>query len=133
MEKKKTKTFSKTSKQVEATKLMASHRETLLEGGSRCFIGSQKVITSNGSKPIEELQEGDLVLSVNSKGKEEFKPILKKHLFPDNKKPMIKLKLKNGKTIEGTYDHRVYFMGGWHSLKSIVEYIYGNMETNTKF
>ena len=133
MQTKTIKSFKKTSKQVEATRLMASHTETLLEGGSRCFIGSQKVITSNGSKPIEELQEGELVLSVNSNGTEEFKPILKKHVFPDNKKSMIKLKLKNGETIEGTYDHRVYFMGGWHSLKSIVEYIYGNMETNTKF
>ena len=35
MQKTKIKNFSKTSKQVEATRLMASHRETLLEGGSR--------------------------------------------------------------------------------------------------
>ena len=121
-----TKNFKKTEKQAEATRLMAKHKETLLEGGSRCFVGSQLVITSKGSVPIESLKKGDLVLSVNKDGKEEFKPIEEKHTFKDNKKYMVKVTLKNGKTIEGTYDHEIVFNGGWHNLKSVIEY---GMET----
>ena len=60
---------------------MADKEETLLEGGSRCFVGSQLVITSKGSVPIESLKKGDLVLSVNKDGKEEFKPIEEKTHF----------------------------------------------------
>jgi len=114
--------FRKTPKQTEATRLMSDKQEVLLEGGSRCFVGDQLVITKDGSVRIADIKEGNLVLSMNPNGIEEYKPVLMKHTFTDNKKRMVKLTLKNGETIEGTYDHVIFFNGGWHNLKHVIEY-----------
>lgn len=107
-------------------------RGVVLEGGSRCFTPSQLVLTKGGSKPISELKKGDLVYSYNfNNGNKELKPVvLTMRNKPD--KPIIKITLKNGKTIEGTEDHKIMFKGGWVSLKYLVSlWNDRNMETNT--
>ena len=91
-----------------------------LEGGAGCFHASQKVITPGGPKSISEINQGDHVLSCNEYNKQkEFKPVQKKFIY-QNTKPCIKIKLKNGHEIIGTEDHKIYYKGGWYSLKHIV-------------
>ena len=114
--------FKKTLKQIEATKLIANYPEVLLSGGSRCFVPTQKVITKYGSKRIESITDKDEVLSYNMENqKYEYKKVLTAHRFVNTKKQMIKIRLKNGKTIEGTEDHQIWFQGGWHTLKYVVD------------
>lgn len=110
-------------------------RISLLEGGSRCFKPLQKVVTNKGSKCIKNIKAGDLVLSYNeATGKDEYKRVLKNNHFTDNKKPIIRLILRNGKIIEGTEDHKIYFEGGWITLKHFVSLLHDRkMEKNTKF
>ena len=91
-----------------------------LEGGSGCFHAGQKVMTSDGAKRISEINQGDYVLSYNELNKQkELKPVQRKFTYK-NDKPCIKIKLKNGHEIIGTEDHKIYYEGGWHSLKHIV-------------
>tara|TARA_R110000772_G_scaffold46246_6_gene105605 strand:- start:1236 stop:1760 length:525 start_codon:yes stop_codon:yes gene_type:complete len=93
----------------------------ILEGSSRCFIGTQKVITSKGSKPISEITVSDNVLTFNEHTKkDEFKPVIDSLEFKQNKKKCIKITLKNGETIQCSEDHEFYYEGSWLSIKHIV-------------
>jgi hypothetical protein len=90
------------------------------EGGARCFNGLQTVKTSTGDKPIKDVKPGDSVLTLNEgSGEEEFKPVEEVHRF-DNTKRTIRVKMKNGDTIECTEDHEFYYEGGWYSLKHLL-------------
>jgi len=106
-----------------------AHKILCLEGGSRCFDASQKVVTKDGSKNISEISIGEFVLSGRNK---DFKKV--KHIFKMvNTKPCYEITLKNGKKIKATQDHKVWFEGGWHSLKYIVKcWNERNMETNSE-
>lgn len=126
-------TFKKTEKQKEATRLMSKQTTTLLEGGGRCFVRNQKVITNIGPKEIGQIKPGDIVLSINEKtGEDQYKPVDKVYSFFENRKRLIRLTLASGESIEGTEDHEIFFEGGWHTLSYVIEYIHGNMETNTR-
>lgn len=101
-----------------------------LSGGSGCFYEDQKIITIDGSKAISEIKEGQYVLSYNeAKGQKEFSRVKRKFTY-ENKKPCIKIKLKNGHEIIGTEDHKIFYKGGWHSLKHIVSLYYGDKSKN---
>lgn len=113
--------FNLTPKQNAAIRKVQNHKYFLAEGGSRCFVSEQKVFTVDGSEQIGNLKEGDIVLSVNDNGKEEYKPITEVHKFTGNTKPMIKLKLSTGESIEGTLDHEIYFQGAWITLQNMIE------------
>lgn len=90
------------------------------QGGTSCFSGDQLVITQNGSVPICSVNSGDKVKTFNEQtGKEEFREV-KNRLVYKNQKPTVRIKMKNGKTITGTDDHKFYFEGGWHSIKHIL-------------
>ena len=90
------------------------------QGGTSCFDGSQLVITKEGSKPISEIQEGDIVKCYDEETKAiKWKPVLNTFEY-QNTKPTIKITLKNGRTITATEDHKIFFEGGWHSLKSVI-------------
>jgi len=102
------------------------------QGGTSCFAGSQKVITKEGSKPIKNIQQGDIVKCYNEQTKQnEWKPVLNIFKY-DNHKRTIKVKLKNGETITATEDHKFYYKGEWHTLKHLLSLRDGTMETNTK-
>ena len=90
------------------------------EGSSRCFHSGQKVITSEGSKPISEIQPGEKVLTFNEETKRREFKLVKESLKFNNIKPCLKITLKNGKQILATEDHEFYYKGSWHSLKHIV-------------
>ena len=102
------------------------------QGGSSCFAGGQKVVTKEGSKPIEEIQIGDMVKCFNEQSKQtECKKVLNTFEYK-NDKPTIKLTLKNGQEIIATEDHKFYHEGGWYSLRHLVSLLDGKMGTNTK-
>jgi phage terminase large subunit len=87
------------------------------EGGSRCFTPEQKVITKNGTKKISDIEVGDFVLSGHDKKYKKVKNVFKM----ENKKPCYEITLKNGNKIKATQDHKIWYEGGWHSLKYIVQ------------
>lgn len=94
------------------------------EGGTRCFAPDTLVRTMNGLIPIQDIQEGDAVKTKN--GYNEVNKIWK---FKNYKKA-VKIKLKNGKFIECTDDHKFYFRGRWIEIKNILSLL---NENNTKF
>lgn len=110
--------------------VLASEKYKIIchEGGSRCFAKHQRVITKNGSKKISEIKVGDYVLA--GLGKEWS---LVKNVFKlPNTKPCYKIKLKNGSVIQATQDHKVWFQGGWCSLKYVIKcWNERNMENNS--
>jgi intein/homing endonuclease len=106
-------------------------RGIVLEGGSRCFSEDTLVVTSDGSKKISDIQKGNLVLTMNEgTGKEEFKKVLDVLKFQNNEKKAVRIKLKNGKEIICTADHKFYFEGGWLEIKQIL-HLWN--ENNSKF
>jgi hypothetical protein len=118
-----------TAKQEEAQAILSGDAtHNLLVGGSRCFVASQLVITLDGPTEISTIKPGQLVLSMNEKLERlEYQPVNEVHEYKSNTKPMIKLRLKNGLEIIGTEDHEIYFNGGWHPLKYVLECVHGRM------
>jgi len=86
----------------------------ILEGSSRCFDGSQLVVTNNGSKPIQDINQSDEILTYNERtGENEYKPVLNKLKFTGNEKKCVKITMKSGSTIKSTEDHEFYHNGEW--------------------
>lgn len=104
-----------------------------LSGASRCFSGETLISTKEGLKKIKDIKENDLVKSYNElESKVEYRRCIKLHKFTDNKKKVIRLKLKNGRIIEATEDHKFFFNGAWVELKHLVSLLYGNMDKNKR-
>ena len=97
-----------------------------LEGGSRCFHPETLIVTNEGSKPISEIKKDDKVLTFNEENNEhEYKKVLDVFKF-SNKKKSVRIKLKNGKEIICTEDHKFYFKGGWIEVKQILSLLHEN-------
>jgi hypothetical protein len=95
------------------------------QGGSRCFAPNTLIETLEGNKSISEIKTGDMVKTMNEETKEiVWKQVKDVFYTPNNNKPSIRLKLKNGDIIECTEDHKFYFEGGFTSLKHILSLKY---------
>jgi intein/homing endonuclease len=93
----------------------------VLEGSSRCFDGSQLVVTKNGAKEIKQVNSQDEVLTYNElTGENEYKRVVSSMKFKNNQKKCIKITLKTGETIHCTEDHEFYYEGAWVSIKHVV-------------
>lgn len=91
------------------------------EGGSRCFAGDTLVQTLSGDKRINEIIPGDMVKTMDEVTKEiVWKPVMDIFHSPNNTKPSVRIKMKNGDIIECTLDHMFYFEGGFTSIKNIL-------------
>jgi len=102
------------------------------QGGSSCFGPDTLVETIHGPKKITEVVQGEYVKTYDEqKGKDTFKPVVKTLKFK-NKKPTLKVKLRNGKEIIATDDHEFYFKGDWVSLKHILSLKEKDVEKDTK-
>ena len=103
------------------------------EGGSRCFHADTLIVTDQGQKPISELEIGDSVQSWNEQINQiEVKKVADK-IITHSDKPCFRIRLKNGKEIQCTQDHKFFFEGAWVEIKDIVSLWHGrNMETNSK-
>jgi hypothetical protein len=77
-----------------------------------CFPAGTKVHTPNGLKNIEDLNEGDFVLTYNETTKQqEYKPILIKHeRFTQQ---MLSMELPTGEFIQVTPEHRFFCNDEW--------------------
>lgn len=81
-----------------------------------CVHPDTLIKTSTGELPINTLNEGDLVLTVNeSTNEQELKPILKIHrnLLISSPEKRLKIKLDNGKELIITGNHKVLTKTGW--------------------
>lgn len=102
----------------------AKKRFIVNQGGSRCFKGDTKVITSHGPKAISEIKVGELVITPN--GPKQVITVIQSK----NTKKTVKVRLKNGSDFICTEDHLFYFRGDWISIKHILSLWH---EENTKF
>lgn len=83
-----------------------------------CFPAGTKVHTPNGMQNIEDLYEGDLVLTYNETTKQqEYKPILTKHeRFTQQ---MLCLELPTGEFVRVTPEHRFFCNDEWIEAGSL--------------
>ena len=84
------------------------------EGGSRCFAPDTLVYCDTGTKKISEIKPGDKVRTPS--GVRNVVDVFKN----DNKKPCVRIKLKSGKEIVCTKDHKFFFRGRWIEIEKIL-------------
>ncbi|MCS3529760.1 polymorphic toxin-type HINT domain-containing protein [Chryseobacterium sp. JUb7] len=83
-----------------------------------CFPAGTKVHTQNGLANIEDLFEGDFVLTYNELTKEqEFKPILKKH--ERFTLQMLSIELPTGEFVQVTPEHRFFCNDEWIEARAL--------------
>lgn len=83
-----------------------------------CFPAGTKVHTQNSLANIEDLFEGDFVLTYNELTKEqEFKPILKKH--ERFTLQMLSIELPTGEFVQVTPEHRFFCNDEWIEARAL--------------
>jgi len=90
------------------------------QGGTSCFGPNTLISTKSGPKKIKDIEVGELIKTCYIKNNEDIESVVSAIHKYYNTKPTIKLKLKDGREIIATEDHKFYFEGGWHSLKHIL-------------
>ena len=83
-------------------------------GGARCFAANTLVHTNKGLKPISSIDIGDVVLTPNGE-----KPVINTFCM-HNKKPCVKIKMKNGDEIICTADHKFWYKNEWVEINNIL-------------
>ena len=84
---------------------------------SQCFIEGTLVVTSEGNKPIEEIQAGDLVYSTNPEtGESEYKEVLR--TFRKETDVLIHI-FVNGEEIQTTPVHPFWVENQWVAAKDL--------------
>jgi hypothetical protein len=87
--------------------------------GLQCIAQGQKVLTSEGWFPIEEIKVGSLVASYNEKTKEvEFLEVL--YRKESVKEDLIEIETEEG-ILRCTSDHEIYTQRGWTKAKDLTE------------
>lgn len=93
---------------------------TINQGGTSCHKGDTLVVTDTGNVAISEVKEGDIVKSYNEDTKTvESNKVLNIFRYSNHKKT-VRIKLKNGKTLTCTDDHKFYHQGQWLPIKDIL-------------
>jgi hypothetical protein len=89
-------------------------------GGSECFVTGTLVYTSEGLKPIEEIQIGDMVLAWSeATTKREFKRVI--GLTVGVRKDLVKVYLDDESALTMSSNHRFYVKEkGWVQALEIV-------------
>ena len=93
----------------------------VLEGGSRCFAPDQLVMTDSGSKKIADIKVGDKVASLGADGELEYKEVKNLFRFKADK-PMVRIKLKNGREIRCSADHKFLYNGEYVPIIDILNH-----------
>lgn len=89
-----------------------------------CFSGENNVMTKSGIKKVRNLEVGELVSSINTEGKQEWKRVLWKE--KRNTQNILRIKLENGYEVKVTPDHDMIRLNldatrGTHELTDIEE------------
>ncbi len=103
-------------KNISSTKKIRINR-----GGTRCFGANTLVYTTVGLRKISQINIGDEVLTPNGSS------LVEELFISKNIKRCLKIKLKNGKIIVVTEDHKFMFQNKWVEVKNII------YETGIKF
>lgn len=91
------------------------------QGSGRCFAPDQMIMCQGESKKISELKIGDKVYSYDHlTGENVFKKVINVIPTIGNKKKCYNIKLKNGKEIKCTYDHKIFFKGRYITADKLV-------------
>lgn len=107
--------FARISKAVET----GLYNVYVLEGGSRCFAPDTLVVTKGGKKPISEVKVGDMVKCISEDGTVMFKRVLNIFRHPTDK-PMVEVRLKSGKVIRCSADHKFLYNGEYVPIIKIL-------------
>lgn len=93
----------------------------VLWGGAGCFAADQTIITNNGSKPISEIQQSDMVLSYNhDTNQNELKEVKTLFEYQTHADRLIEIKMKDGTIIQVTENHKFFFGGSYVKIKDIL-------------
>lgn len=88
-----------------------------------CFVAGTLVRTNQGLIPIEQIEPGDLALSINEDtGVNEYREVIKTYVF-DSFQYLCIFELNNGETIKCTTNHEIYFEGTWDTAGNIARRI----------
>lgn len=102
------------------------NRFTLLQGGTRCFVGETLVLTTTGYKQINNINIGDHVWSWHNDSLESKRVVNKfRYKAVHHKHKTIIFEGINFK-IECTYDHKLLYDGEWTKANIIAERIMAN-------
>jgi hypothetical protein len=83
----------------------------------KCFPGTARVQTATGTRPIAEIEQGDLIVSYCSDGTTTLRPVTRKLA---HKKCIIhRVVLSQGAPLRATENHRVLTGRGWLMLRDL--------------
>lgn len=88
---------------------------------SECSPAGTKVLTINGEKNIEEVKEGDEIISYNLKENKKEVNIVKETYTRDFIGEIIEIKLKSNRILRLTPDHEVFTKRGWITAENLKE------------
>lgn len=100
------------------------------DANNHCFVGETLVTTDKGEKRIDEVQEGDYVLTSDG-----YRRVNK--FFDNGRKRVVhtRLRFKNFTVdIKATPDHKIKTLDGWKELRSLTtgDTLYTTLELTTK-
>lgn len=100
------------------------------DANNHCFVGETLVATDKGEKRIDEVQEGDYVLTSDG-----YRRVNK--FFDNGRKRVVhtRLRFKNFTVdIKATPDHKIKTLDGWKELRSLTtgDTLYTTLELTTK-
>lgn len=87
-----------------------------IDYGNDCFVEGTKIFMPDGSeKEIQDIVDGDLILTFDEKTKSFTKGVVTEHLVhPVNRQIPVAIV---GGTLEGTPSHPIFFGGNWSEIK----------------
>jgi PBSX family phage terminase large subunit len=87
-------------------------RVILLQGGTRCFVGSTLVMAEHGPKKIEDIKIGDKVYSWSG-SQQVLRNVVNKFIYKSEQSchKLVKFTFINNETIECTYGHKFLYQG----------------------
>ena len=91
------------------------HKKVVFVVGDECFVKNTMVTTGDGVKPIQDINIGDLVLTLNESTKEkEFKEVENTFENLTISDELIEIELENREKIKCTPNHKFFTINrGW--------------------
>ena len=95
-------------------------KAVFLGGGPACFVEGTQIRTAEGYKPIQDIEEGELVYTINeTTGEEEIKPVVFTHKYDEHTDDLLELEFEDGTIVRCTENHEFYVDGEWVAAKNL--------------